>query len=124
MSQKKQWIESLFSNGGFKGPCLNEIPDCAYQLQKWSGKGALDLVVLSIRTLFAIDMLIDRLMVVEMDWDQQGPWPKPFFFLINSIYINLNFGLKLNILGLFPPKENYKWAHKAPQKITKQMSNP
>ena len=54
-----------------KDHALTKILDCAYQLQKWSGKGALDLVVLSIRTLFAIDMLIGRLMVVETDshWD-------------------------------------------------------
>ena len=32
------------------------------------------------------------------------------------MYINLNFGLKLKILGPFPPKENYKWAHKKKKK--------
>ena len=32
------------------------------------------------------------------------------------MYINLNFGLKLKILGPFPPKENYKWAHKTKKK--------
>ena len=62
---------SLFSNGGSKVPYFNEISDCAYQLQKWFNKVALDLVVLIVPTLFAIDMLIGGLMVVETEphWD-------------------------------------------------------
>ena len=41
------------------------------------------------------------------------------------MYINLNFGLKLKILGPFPQKENYKWAHKTKKKkITNRCQIP